>query len=223
MIVGEWKPIQEIVKNLRGYKTVLLTGCATCVAECAVGGEREVEMLAPVLKMAMKVDGNPIDIQTKTLERQCEWEFIEELTPIIPNVEAVLSIACGIGVQAIAERFPDIKVYPGVNTSSLAIRQESGLWLARCEACGNCILGETFGLCPIARCAKGLLNGPCGGTGKDGSCEINKDWDCVWKLIYERAVSCGEIEALREIKKPKDWSNSRHGGPKRILRKDQQP
>jgi hypothetical protein len=190
------------------------------VAECAAGGEGEVETLAPLLRMALQVDGHPIQIQAMTLERQCEWEFLEELDQIIPQVDAVLSLACGIGVQAVAERFPEIPVYPGVNTTALAIREEPGLWTARCAACGNCVLGETFGLCPVARCAKSLMNGPCGGTSKEGKCEVDENIDCVWNLIVERARARGSLDSLAKVNEPKDWSNSRHGGPKRMLRED---
>jgi ferredoxin len=223
MIIGEWKPIPEMLEMLRGHKNILLIGCATCVAECAVGGEKEVEALAPLLRMAMEKQGQSVQIRTKTLERQCEWEFVEELETIIPEVDAVLSIACGIGVQAVAERFSKIPVYPGVNTTSLALREEPGLWVARCAACGDCVLGETFGLCPIARCAKGLMNGPCGGTRKNGKCEVNEDIDCVWNLIVERAQERGELDKLTKVRKVRDWSNSEHGGPKRMLREDLRP
>ena len=223
MIVAEQKPIRELVEMLRGHENVLLAGCATCVAECAVGGEREVETLAPILRMAMQIDGNPIQIRTKTLERQCEWEFVEELAEIVPEVDAIVSIACGIGIQALAERFPEVSVYPGVNTSSLALREEPGLWVPRCAACGDCVLGETYGLCPVARCAKSLMNGPCGGTRDNGKCEIDEELDCVWSLIVERARARGEMEALMKVRKAKNWAGSGHGGPKRILREELRP
>jgi hypothetical protein len=223
MIVAEWKPIQEICEQLRGHKNVLVAGCATCVAECAAGGEREVEMLAPLLKMAMQIKGNPIQVYTKTLERQCEWEFVEELDELIPKVDAIVSIACGIGIQALAARFTQVAVYPGVNTTSLSIREAPGLWEVRCEACGDCMLGETYGICPVSRCAKSLMNGPCGGTRKDGKCEVNEEMDCVWRLIMEKASEMGRLDDLRKIRRAKDWSNSRHGGQKRILREDQRP
>ena len=220
MIVAEWKPVDELVATLGDHGKILLVGCATCVAECAAGGEREVETLAPLLRMALQVKGHPVEIRAKTLERQCEWEFVEELAEIIPEVDAVLSLACGIGVQALAERFPDVPVYPGVNTTALAIREEPGLWTARCAACGDCVLGETFGLCPVARCAKSLMNGPCGGTRKEGKCEVDENTDCVWNLIVERARQRGALDSLARVHRPKDWSNSRHGGPKRIERED---
>lgn len=220
MIFAEWKPLDELIEKLKPYKKVLLVGCATCVAECAAGGEKEVETLAPLLRMALKKQGREIEILTATLEKQCEWEFVEALAEKVAAVEAVMSIACGIGVQALAERFDPKPVYPGVNTSALTIREEAGLWSARCAACGDCVLGETFGYCPIARCAKSLLNGPCGGTRKNGKCEVNEDVDCIWNLIIERAYERGQIESLAAIRSTKNWSNSRHGGPKRVIRED---
>jgi len=223
MIIAEWKPLPELVEKLKGHTNVLVVGCATCVAECAAGGEREVETLTPLLKMALKNEGRTINVHTRTLERQCEWEFVEELADVSKKVDAIVSLACGIGIQAVAERFPEVSVYPGVNTTALAIRQEPGTWLARCAACGDCVLGETFGFCPVARCAKSLSNGPCGGTRKNGKCEIDENIDCVWYQIYERAKARGKVEQLLKVRKPKNWSNSGHGGPKRVVREDLRP
>jgi len=220
VIFAEWKPIDELVEKLSGCKKVLLVGCATCVAECATGGEKEVETLAPLLRMALKKKSKDVEIVTSTLEKQCEWEFVDELEELVEDVDAVLSIACGIGVQAVAERFIETPVYPGVNTSALTIREEDGIWVGRCAACGDCVLGETFGLCPVARCAKSLMNGPCGGTRNQGKCEIDEDIDCVWNLIVERAEARGQLESLKEVKKSKNWSSSTHGGPKRVVRED---
>jgi len=220
VIFAEWKPLDELVEMLRKHKKVLLAGCATCVAECATGGEKEVETLAPLLRMALQKQGHGIEILTATVEKQCEWEFVEDLAQLAGQVDAIMSLACGIGVQALAERFSEIPVYPGVNTSALTIREESGLWSSRCAACGDCVLGETFGLCPVSRCAKSLLNGPCGGTRANGKCEVDENVDCVWKLIVERAKARGELDSLKKVHKAKDWSNSGHGGPKRVVRED---
>jgi hypothetical protein len=223
MITAEWKPIPEIVAKLKKHKRILVAGCATCVAECAAGGEKEVEMLAPILRMALKVEGHTVDVLTATLERQCEWEFVETIAKTVSEVDAIVSIACGIGIQAIAERYDKVPVYPGVNTTSLAIREEPGLWVTRCAACGDCALGETGGFCPVARCAKSLQNGPCGGTRKEGMCEVDENTPCVWHMIVERAAERGTLDSLREIRKPKNWSNFGHGGPKRMLREDLRP
>jgi ferredoxin len=223
MITAEWKPMPELVASLKGHEKVLLIGCATCVAECATGGEREVETLAPLLKMALKNEGQDVEIITATPERQCEPEFLTEIVDKASGVDAVMSLACGIGMQLVAETFPDQAFYPGVNTTSLCIREEPGLWTARCAACGDCVLGDTFGLCPVARCAKSLMNGPCGGTRKNGKCEINEDTDCIWHLIVERAKAKGQLDRLAGVRRAKDWSNSRHGGPKRMLREELRP
>lgn len=223
MIIAEWKPIEELLDMLRGKKKLLLVGCATCVAECAAGGEREVETLAPLLVMARAKRGEPLEVVTRTIERQCEWEFIEDLAPAAAGADAILSLACGIGAQALAERFSDRPVLPGVNTTSLAIRELPGVWAARCAACGDCVLDETFGLCPVARCAKSLMNGPCGGTREGGKCEIDENTDCVWYLIHERAKARGAVESLLRVRECRSWRNSRHGGPKKVVREDMRP
>jgi ferredoxin len=220
VIFGEWKPIEEIVESLKGGKRVLVVGCATCVAECAAGGEKEVEILAPLLSLATKKRGKPIEITTATVEKQCEYEFVETIAGKAEQADTLLSLACGIGVQVLAERFGDKRVLPGVNTSALTVREEAGIWASRCDACGDCVLGETQGYCPIARCSKSLMNGPCGGTSKNGKCEISEDTDCIWKLIVERAELRGELESLAKIRKPKNWSRARFGGPKRVVREE---
>ena len=220
MIFAERKPIEEILGRLRGHKKILVVGCATCVAECAAGGEREVETLAPLLRMALKQEGLDVEVVTKTLEKQCEMEFVDAMAEAAAGADAILSLACGIGVQLLAERFQAAAVYPGVNTSALTVREADGLWASRCEACGDCVLGETFGICPTARCSKSLMNGPCGGTRKTGKCEVDADIDCVWKLIVERAEARGQLASLAEVKRTRDWSRSRHGGPKRVVRED---
>ncbi|MBF0104661.1 MAG: methylenetetrahydrofolate reductase C-terminal domain-containing protein [Deltaproteobacteria bacterium] len=223
MIFGEQKPIEALIEKIAGHKKILIAGCATCVAECAAGGEEEVETLAPLLSMALRKKGIEISIETCVIEKQCEYEFLEEIAEKILHVDAVLSLACGIGVQALAERFKNTPVYPAVNTAALTIREQEGVWATRCVACGDCVLGETFGICPVSRCSKSLLNGPCGGTRSSGKCEISEELDCAWGLIIDRAESCGKTETLITVNKPKNWSTSSHGGPKRKERKDLKP
>jgi len=220
VIFAEWKPVEELIEKLSGRKKILVLGCATCVAECAAGGEKEVDTLAPLLSMGLRENGQPAEIITATVEKQCEYEFLDEIEGKVKQVDAILSLACGIGVQAMAEQYPEKHIYPGVNTSALTIREENGVWATRCAACGDCVLGETQGFCPVARCAKSLMNGPCGGTRKNGKCEISEDTDCVWNLILERADERGELETLAEIRKTKNWSHARHGGPKKVIRED---
>ena len=219
MIIAERKPIEEILDMVDGTSTVLLAGCATCVADCMAGGEREVGILASALRIALKQKGADAEIMEVTVERQCEREFIEPIGSLVEKADVVLSTACGIGMQAMAERYYDTPIYPGVNTTFLGLRQEEGLWTERCGACGDCSLHLTGGICPVARCTKSLLNGPCGGS-TEGKCEIAGEVDCGWQLIVDRLKSLGQLERLEENIPPKNWSTSRDGGPRKVIKKE---
>jgi ferredoxin len=225
MIVGEQKPLEEVMELLGDAKKVLVVGCGTCVTVCFAGGEKEVAILASLLRMKSKLEfesgdrQHPMEVDEVTVQRQCEWEYLDPLEGRLGEYDAVLSLACGIGVQAMNEHFPSTVTLPGINTTSLSLPVEQGVWEERCQACGDCILGLTCGICPIARCSKQLLNGPCGGS-QNGVCEIDPDVPCAWQLIWERAVEMGREEWLLEIQPPKDWSTSRDGGPRKIVRED---
>ena len=219
MIVGEQKPLAEIKKMLAGFRKVLVVGCGTCVTVCMAGGEKEVGILASALRMSTRLDGNAIECDEATVQRQCEWEYIDPLGSRLANYDAVLSLACGIGVQTLVQRFPNVWVVPGLNTTFMGMPPEQGVWEERCQACGECILDKTGGICPIARCSKQLLNGPCGGSQK-GVCEVIPQTPCAWQLIYDRMSAMGRLEQLLEIQPPKNWSAARHGGPRRIIRDD---
>ncbi len=220
MIKAEQKPMEQILAYLHPYHRVLLSGCGACVTVCQVGGAKEVGLLASGLRMARKKMGRPIEVLEATPARQCEPEFAIELTETVDKVEAVVSIACGVGVQTLARHFPKTPVFPGVDTSFLGETLTQGVWEERCQACGNCILDQTGGICPIARCAKQLLNGPCGGS-SEGKCEIKRETDCVWRLIYDRLKSLGQLDKLEEIIPAKRWGvESRDSGLRRIVRED---
>ncbi|MDH7487694.1 MAG: methylenetetrahydrofolate reductase C-terminal domain-containing protein [Anaerolineae bacterium] len=219
MIIAERKPIDELKAIVAPYERILLVGCGTCVAVCFAGGEQETAILASLLRMATRLDGQEKTFDEVTVQRQCEWEFLDEIGDRVDNYDLILSLACGIGVQAIVEHFPQVRVAPALNTSFLGLPVEQGIWAERCQACGNCILHLTGGICPIARCAKSLLNGPCGGS-QNGHCEVDPNVDCAWHLIYERLKAQGQLHLLEEIQPPKDWSTSRDGGPRRIVRED---
>jgi len=219
MIVAQQKPLDEI-KNLIGdAQKVLVLGCGTCVTVCFAGGAREAAIVASSLRMATKLDGKPKEVTDLTVQRQCEWEYLDTVAEQVKEADIILSLGCGIGVQAIAEHFPDKWVVPGLNTAFLGLPTEQGVWAERCAACGNCILGLTGGICPIARCSKSLLNGPCGGS-ENGHCEIDPEVPCAWQLIYDRLMAMGKLDALLEIQPPKNWRTSRDGGPRRIVRED---
>ena len=219
MIIAEQKPLEEIKTLIGDGENVLVVGCGTCVTVCFAGGEREAAIVASSLRMSTKLDGQNKTITDVTVQRQCEWEYLDQISEQIQEVDTILSLGCGIGVQAIAEHFPERWVVPGLNTTFLGLPVEQGVWDERCAACGDCILGLTGGICPIARCSKSLLNGPCGGS-EDGHCEIDPEVPCAWQLIYDRLTSMGKEHVLLDIQAPKNWRTSRDGGPRRIIRDD---
>ncbi|MCK4698625.1 MAG: methylenetetrahydrofolate reductase C-terminal domain-containing protein, partial [Dehalococcoidia bacterium] len=156
MIVAEQKSLEEIRRMIEPYGRVLILGCGTCVTVCDAGGEREVSFLHNALRVAQARSGNGTHTFLEyTLKRQCDPEFLDMLTGRVEDVDAILSLGCGIGVQAVAERFSYLPVLPGVNTSFMGMPKEWGIWDERCAACGDCRLGETAGICPITRCTKG--------------------------------------------------------------------
>jgi ferredoxin len=219
MIIAEQKPLAEIKTLVGSAEKVLVAGCGTCVTVCFAGGSREAAITAASLRMTFKLDGDIKQISDLTVQRQCEWEYLDELADQIGDVDVVLSLGCGIGVQAIAEHFPGVWVVPGLNTAFLGLPTEQGVWAERCAACGDCVLGLTGGICPIARCSKSLLNGPCGGS-EDGHCEVGPDVPCAWQLIYDRLNGLGKLDLLLELQMPKNWRASRDGGVRKIVRED---
>lgn len=220
MIVAERKPIPEIMANLALTRRLLVVGCNTCVAVCLAGGEKEVAVLSAVLRLALKQNQPELVIDERTVERQCEFEMNAALTDEIGNYDAVLSTACGVGVQTLAEQFPDAIVLPALNTKFMGRPEELGTWSERCMGCGNCVLDRFGGVCPVTRCSKNLLNGPCGGS-SNGRCEVDpENTPCAWQLIYDRLERLGQLGRLMEFEPAKDWSTSRYGGPRRVVRKD---
>ncbi|SPD75466.1 conserved hypothetical protein [uncultured Desulfobacterium sp.] len=219
MIVAEKKPIEEIIESIKSYNKILIAGCNECVTVCEAGGKKEVAILASALRMYFMNQGRDVKIDEVTLERQCDHEYLEELRNNVDMYDAVVSLACGVGVQFMAEKYFNKPIYPGVNTCFLGAAEERGVWGERCQACGQCILGKTAGICPVSRCAKRVLNGPCGGSTK-GSCEINKDIKCAWQLIIDRLKELNKMEDYEYLTPIKDWSTDRAGGPRKVVRED---
>lgn len=219
MIIAEQKPLDELKSLVGDAQNVAVVGCGTCVTVCFAGGAREAAIVAASLRMASKLDGSPKNVIDSVVQRQCEWEYLDEVADQVAAADVVLSLGCGIGVQAMVEHFPKAWVVPGLNTTFLGLPTEQGVWAERCAACGDCVLGLTGGICPIARCSKSLLNGPCGGS-EAGHCEIDPEIPCAWQLIYDRLSSMNKLDVLLELQPPKNWRTSRDGGPRKIVRQD---
>jgi ferredoxin len=215
MIVAESKPFKEIYELVKNFKKVSVIGCGDCVTVCHTGGQKQVEELALKLRIAAKREGKKLDVKEDTVLRQCEQEYVEPIGNYINDYDAVISIACGVGVQTLAEKFTPTRVYPGVNTTFMGAPVKPGLFLERCAGCGDCVLDETGGFCPISRCSKSLLNGPCGGS-VGGKCEVSEDIPCVWQEIYDQLDKQGINNFLDEIRPPKRWSLSTGSSPRKL-------
>ncbi len=219
MIVADRKPIGEILDMVKDFNKILLVGCKGCVTVCNVGGTKEVGILASTLRIARAKEGKPLEVVEKTLERQCDPEYIDQIKDMVDDFEAIVSMACGVGPQFLSERYPSQRIFPAVNTTFFGGAVQHGVWAERCAGCGTCAIHYFEGLCPIARCSKSLLNGPCGGSA-GGKCEISKDVECIWDTIVRRKMEAGRLEDLLSIKPPKDWSTARDGGPRTSVREE---
>lgn len=217
MIMARPKPMEEIINDVKDFKSILVAGCNGCVAVCEVGGLKEAEILASALRMYFAGQQKDVAVGEVSLTRQCDKEYLSEIKDLIPKYDMVLSIACGAGVQFMAEMYDTKPIFPGVDTNFIGVTLEKGVWSERCAACGQCVLASTGGICPIARCSKRMLNGPCGGSA-NGKCEVSKETDCGWHLIYERLKTLGQLKHFEEPTDAKDWTPSRDGGPRKNIK-----
>ncbi|MFH1328680.1 MAG: methylenetetrahydrofolate reductase C-terminal domain-containing protein [Candidatus Bathyarchaeota archaeon] len=200
------KSLNDIQKMINGRKRILILGCDGCSGIYEVGGLREAELLKVRLEMAESKQSQKPEIKTTTVLRQCDIEVISKaLCSMMPEVDAVISLACGVGVQTIADVFSDKPIFPGNDTMFCGMEDRGqGKFLEKCSTCGNCLLGETGGVCPITRCAKSLLNGPCGGQ-VDGKCEVGDyTHDCAWVLIWKRLKERNQLDEFKKFRPTRD-------------------
>lgn len=217
MIISEKKPFEEILEYLKDSKKVIITGCSLCASTCKVGGEEE------VLQMKAKLEENGKTVLGwKILDPSCNLlktkKDLKTLKEEMKEADAVLSLACGDGTQTVA-KLAKLPVYPGNNTLFIGEVERVGQYAEACKACGNCQLAWTGGICPITMCAKGLLNGPCGGA-RDGKCEVDPDNDCAWILIYNKLKDMDKLDNLLDIKEPRDYRVSAH--PRKVDLRDKE-
>jgi len=220
LIVTKVKPLDEILGFLEPYEKILVLGCDGCTQPPR--SLKEAEIYAELIEIAGKLKNKGYECKTFTVSRQCDNHILlNNLTSELEGIDAVLSLACGIGPQTLAEVYPDIRIFPAQNTMFMGSeKMDEATLFEKCRSCGDCILYLTDNVCPIARCSKNILNGPCGGTTGDGKCEVDADIDCAWYLIYERLKANDKLSSLTEIQPPKDWRPSGHGGPRRTTREE---
>jgi len=204
MIITKQKSIKSILEFLKDSKKIYIVGCAQCATVCKTGGEEEVSDIAGVLRKKGKIITG-----TAILDPACHLvkvkQFFYKNKKILSKSDALLVMACGNGTQVIIDGTKGMRAYTGLDTLFLGEIERGGHFSQKCVLCGECILDKTEGICPITICTKGLLNGPCGGS-KNGKCEIDKDRDCGWILIYNRLKANGNLDKMKKIIEPQDYS-----------------
>jgi len=195
------KSQEKVINALRGYDRVFIAGCGTCATMCRTGGVDEVGKMAKDLKEAGKLITGTLVIPTAcdTLTHEC----LSQNKQALDDAQVVLVMSCAFGVQTVAE-YAGRPVQPALDTLFFGLETSPGNFSEVCLQCGECILAQTGGICPVTSCHKGLLNGPCGGT-NDGKCEIGNDIDCAWTLVYERLKNMDRLDLMANFNKAKNW------------------
>ena len=203
MIITQKKPAEELLAMLSRVKRVALVGCGTCASACQTGGEKELEDM----KRFLEERGFEV-VGTALPDECCHKLLVKRDLRALKNsgAEAIVGLSCGDGVQTVADNV-ELPVYPANNTMFLGQVERVGIFHEYCRMCGDCVLGDTGGICPVTRCAKSLVNGPCGGQ-KNGKCEVCPDNDCAWVLIYRRLEATGQTEKLGRTRKTKGYAGA---------------
>ncbi|MFC1798533.1 methylenetetrahydrofolate reductase C-terminal domain-containing protein, partial [Thermodesulfobacteriota bacterium] len=190
----------------------------SCVTVCRSGGEKEARELARQLAHPQYYKNRPPVFSVNTVERQCERDLVETYLDVPDGLDAILSMACGVGVQILSDIYEPLPVFPALNTTFMGGVVEPGVWQEKCRGCGDCVLSHTGGICPVSRCAKSLFNGPCGGS-QGGSCEVDPALPCAWALIFYRLKKQNKLHLLQTTMAPRDWQPAGSNGPRTRQRK----
>ena len=210
MLISEQKPLEEILGYLEADKNIFLIGCKGCAEGWESGGEKQVvEMRGTLREKGKTVTGSVV------VDMLCNGALtrlkLRSYKKEIAAADSILVLTDGAGVQTVAE-LADKVVHPGCNTLSSGGAHAEWKEAERCLECGDCMLEFTGGICPIARCSKHLLNGPCGGS-QGGKCEVDPNIPCVWQQIVDRLAKLGQLDKLERVVTPKNWSVSLISGP----------
>lgn len=207
MIISEQKPLEKILESLKEYTKIFLVGCGECATTCKTGGKDEIAKMQQELEKQGKVIVGACIPGAPCVASQIKTELAKNIKAL-KEAEAILVLACGLGVQSVRDNDRwGLAVLPACNTLFGAVMDGQGNFYEKCSMCAECVLDITGGICPITLCAKGLLNGPCGGMNQ-GKCEVDKEQDCAWVLIYKELEKRKKLGRLKEIRQAKDFKKT---------------
>ncbi|HEY78418.1 MAG TPA: 5,10-methylenetetrahydrofolate reductase [Dehalococcoidia bacterium] len=199
--ITKQKPFDEIKEQLADFDRVFIVGCGTCTTMLKTGGVDQVaEMREKLQELGKRVSG---EVVIPTACDEMTEAVMKENSPAIENAACVLVMTCALGVHRLS-LYLDRPVIPALDTLFIAMEDTPGYFHEVCAQCGQCVLGETAAICPITACHKGLVNGPCGGT-NNGKCEVDKEKDCAWTLIYQRLKEQGRLDLMRRYFPPRNY------------------
>jgi hypothetical protein len=214
MIITEQKNISSVLESLKEYQKVFLVGCGECATTCKTGGKDELLKLQQELEKLGKVICGTCVPGAPCVASQVKAELAKNMKAL-REAEAILVLACGLGVQSVKDNDRlGLAVVPGCNSLFGAVMDGQGNFYEKCSLCGECVLDITGGVCPVTLCAKGLMNGPCGGMDK-GKCEVDKEQDCAWVLIYKELEKKKKLGLMKQARGPRDHKKS--GRPHKLL------
>ena len=198
------KSLEEILKQLEGLNRVFIIGCGTCTTMTGTGGLNEVLDMKQQLQ-----DRNILVTGWTVIPTACDdmtEVSLKENSKAIENADCILVMSCALGVCKVGTYITK-QVIPALDTLFIGLEKQPGDFHEVCAQCGQCVLGETAGICPITTCHKSLLNGPCGGT-NNGKCEVDSEKDCAWTLIYQRLEALGRLDLMRKHHSPRNYQAS---------------
>ncbi|MCI4625716.1 MAG: methylenetetrahydrofolate reductase C-terminal domain-containing protein [Candidatus Magnetoovum sp. WYHC-5] len=216
MIITKQKEKDKLQKCLDKYNSFYLVGCSECASLCGTGSEEALKKMEEELKASGKTVTGVFMPKTACQTLGTKVELKKEKDKI-ESAEAIVAMSCGAGTQTAVELYPNKPVVPSNDTMFLGNMTRFQMFDERCSMCGECVIDQTGGICPVTNCPKGLLNGPCGGM-KDGKCEVSAEINCAWVRIYERQKNIGELSQMEEIIPAKDWSKKQ--GPHSYVAKE---
>lgn len=207
MIITEQKPIDKIIDSLKGRTKIFLVGCGECATTCKTGGEKELAKIREELEKQGKIVVGSCIPSAPCVAAKIKTELAKNIK-VLSEAEAILVFACGLGVQSVKDNDRlGLVVLPGCNTLFGAVMDKEGNFYEKCSMCADCVLEITGGICPVTLCTKGLLNGPCGGSDK-GKCEVDKERDCAWVLIYKELEKGKQLDNFRKIQPARDFKKT---------------
>ena len=215
VVITTKKPDEEVIEALNNYKVnkLVIVSCGTCAALCQTGGTEGAKEWQEKLEKE-GFDITAVIVSEDVCDNRVMRKDLRKIDDEIAAADAILTLSCGLGVHSIVhtleKKHPGKPVLISNNTMFIGETERIGRFYMRCRACGDCLLNFTGGICPIANCAKALMNGPCGGMVR-GMCEVgNYEKDCGWVLIYNRLKAIGRLDLFEELRDARDWSESGH-------------